>query len=145
MLDWLENKNIKFLDTTQNPKKALKRKTKATSKENPKKGKQTKIPPKTESQSSSSSDASFEDIKEEKPVSHQLPSMELSPIVQSIKENLCRSPVKEEKVFSPRSDDILSFLFESDASNKEETEAKQESRSGDAKCDNEEFLAGLFD
>lgn len=94
-------------------------------------------------QSNSSSDTIIyepDDLLEEKPVCHQLPSMEVSPIVQSIVDGFCRSPIKRER---HHSDEILSFLFDSSSSNcKSEVDVKENTPTY---CDKETILSELFD
>lgn len=87
-----------------------------------------------------------DDILEEKPVCHQLPSMEVSPIVQSIHDGFCQSPVKKEEIATRRqSDEILSFLFDDNArSCKSEFDVKDDFRSNSS-YDKERILSELFD
>lgn len=102
---------------------------------------------KTESVENSSNSSSDTVIYEpdEKPVCHQLPSMEVSPIVQSIVEGFCRSPVKQEQIHErQRSDEILSFLFakgDGDAT----TDIKEEFSDTPSNCDTDKILSELFD
>lgn len=93
-------------------------------------------------QTNSSSDTIIyepDDLLDEKPVCHQLPSMEVSPIVQSIADSFCRSPIKQER---RRSDEILSFLFDNSSSNfKSEVEVVENTP---IYCDKETILSELF-